>query len=433
MIERYTRPEMGRLWSDEARWERSLLVEVAALEAWEELGGIPAGTAAAVRERARVDVVRIAEIEAVVDHDVAAFVQQISETCGDAGRWVHFGLTSNDVNDTAQGMALRDACEIIERDLRELMAAAKARALEHRATMCMGRSHGVHAEPTTFGAKLAGHAFEFARHFNRLREVRDRVAVGTISGPVGSYASVPPEVEAWVMRRLHLHAEPAPSQITSRDRHAEYLALLALVGTSCERLAVEIRHLARTEVREAEEPFEEGAQKGSSAMPHKRNPKRCERISGLARLVRGYAHAGWENVPTWHERDISQSSAERVALADASIVCDFMLAELADIVARLRVYPERMRRNMQASYGLCFSQPVLLALVHAGMTRDDAYRIVQEASMRAWDEERPFLEVLKEDGRATDVLGVAELDAVFDEGRFTANIGVVFDRLDDEV
>jgi adenylosuccinate lyase len=254
--------------------------------------------------------------------------------------------------------------------------------------------------------------------------------VGKLAGPVGSYASVPPSVEEDVLSRLGLRAEEAPTQIVARDRHAEYLAVLAGIGSSCERLAVEIRHLARTEVREAEEPFEEGAQKGSSSMPHKRNPWRCERISGLSRLLRGYAHVGWENVATWHERDMSQSSTERVALPDASIVCDFALADLTDIVSRMPVYAERMRVNMELSRGLSFSQHVLLALVEAGLSRDDAYRIVQSAAMRAWEQERPFLELLKEDDRATDALGPAGLDAVFDEERFVGNLGAVFDRLE---
>ncbi len=426
MIPRYTRPEMGRLWSDEARYQRWLDVEIAALDAWEQVGRVPAGTGAAVRDRARIDSARIAEIEAEVNHDVVAFVSQVAETCGDAGRFVHYGLTSYDVVDTAQGLALKQACDLLETGLEELVRAVKARALEHRDTICMGRTHGIHAEPTTFGAKLAGYAFEFHRHLERLREVRAQVAAGKLAGPVGSYASVPPEVEAAVLGPLGLAPEPAPTQIVARDRHAAYLACLAGIGSSIERLAVEIRHLARTEVREAEEPFAEGAQKGSSSMPHKRNPWRCERLSGLARLLRGYAHVGWENLPSWHERDMSQSSTERVALADASIVCDFALAEVAEIVAGMRVYPERMRANMERSFGLYFSQHVLLALVDAGLDRDDAYRIVQSAAMTSWEDERPYLEVLKEDDRTA----VVDLDAVFDEGRFVRNLGVVFERLE---
>lgn len=433
MIPRYTRPEMGRLWADDARLERWLAVELAALEAWEIEGSVPAGTAAACRERARIDPARIAEIEAEVHHDVVAFVSQVAETCGEAGRWIHYGLTSYDVVDTALGLALRESCDLLDRGLRELIRTLRERSFEHRDTLCMGRTHGIHAEPTTFGAKLASFAFELARHRERLTAVRHRVATGKLAGPVGTYASVPHEVEADVLGELGLGAEPAPSQIVARDRHADYLALLALLGSSIERLAVEIRHLARTEVREVEEPFEregDAGQKGSSSMPHKRNPWRCERLSGLARLLRGYAHAGWENIPTWHERDMSQSSTERVTLTDASTVADFALAEVTDIVARMRVDPSRMRANMGASRGLVFSQHVLLALVEAGASRDEAYRLVQSAAMRAWDEERPYLEALKEEPRVVEMLPGPRLEELFDEGRFLRHVGIVFQRLE---
>jgi adenylosuccinate lyase len=430
MIPRYTRPEMGRLWSDESRYERWLAVELAALEAWERVGRIPKGTAAACTGRARVDIERIDAIEKEVNHDVAAFVSQIQETCGEEGRYIHFGLTSYDVVDTAQGIVLREACDLLDTALHVLTGILKLQALQFRDTICMGRTHGIHAEPTTFGAKLAGYAFEFARHTERMHTVHREVAVGKLAGPVGSYATVPPSVEADVLGTLGLAPEPAPTQIVARDRHADYLSTLALIGSSIERLATELRHLARTEVREVEEPFDQGAQKGSSSMPHKRNPWRCERLCGLARLLRGYAQAGLENITTWHERDMSQSSVERVALADASIVCDFALAEITDIVQRLVVYPVRMRRNMDASRGLYFSQHVLLALIDAGLSRDDAYKIVQDDAMRAWDEERSYLEVLKEDPRATETLGPDKLDAIFDEQRFIANLGVVFERLE---
>jgi len=427
MIPRYTRPEMGRIWSDQTRFERWLAVELAALDAWEAEGAVPPGTAAACRRDARVDAARIAELDAQVSHETAAFVSQVQETCGVHGRYIHYGLTSYDVVDTAQGIAMRDALSLIGGDLHALIAMLKRRALEHRDTICMGRSHGIHAEPTTFGAKLAGYAFEFARHNTRLHAAQQRVAVGTLSGPVGNYASVPPAVEQRVLDALGLQPEPAPTQIVNRDRHAEYLVVLAEIGSSIERLATEIRHLARTEVREVEEPFEQGAQKGSSSMPHKRNPWRCERLSGLARLLRGYAQAGLESVVTWHERDIAQSSVERVALPDASCLADFALAEIAEIIDGLAVYPDRMRANIDASHGLVFSQHVLLGLIDAGMSRDKAYRIVQDAAMRAWDEDRPFIELLKEDARVTESV---DLDAVFDERRFLANLGVVFDRLE---
>ncbi|MEX2395061.1 MAG: adenylosuccinate lyase [Actinomycetota bacterium] len=428
MIPRYTREEMGRLWSDQARFERWLAVELAALDAWEALGRIPAGTATACRRHAKVDAKRIAELDAQVSHETAAFVSQVQETCGEEGRYIHYGLTSYDVVDTAQGIAMRDALLIIDNQLHELIRVLKRQAVAHRDTICMGRSHGIHGEPTTFGAKLAGYVFEFVRHNARLHAVQGRVAVGTISGPMGSYASVPPEVEAKVMEALQLSPEPAPTQITARDRHAEYTSLLALMGASIERLAIEIRHLARTEVREVEEPFEQGAQKGSSSMPHKRNPWRSERLSGLARLLRGYAQAGLESVQTWHERDIAQSSVERVALVDASIVCDFAFAEISEIVDGLIVYPERMRKNLDLSHGLVFSQPLLLALIDAGMSRDEAYRIVQAAAMKSWDEDRPYIEVLKESSRVTETVN---LDEIFDERRFLEHIGVIFDRLDE--
>ncbi len=430
MIPRYTRPEMGRLWSDDARYQRWLDVELAALDAWEREGRIPAGTADACRATARVDAARIAELDAQVSHETAAFVSQVQETCGDEGRFIHYGLTSYDVVDTAQGIAMRDACDVLDGGLHPLVAVIKRKALDHRDTICMGRSHGIHAEPTTFGAKLAGYAFEFSRHTERLHFVRRQVAVGTLSGPVGSYASVPPSVEAHVLAAVGLAPEPAPTQITNRDRHAEYLNLLALIGASIERLSTEIRHLARTEVREAEEPFEQGAQKGSSSMPHKRNPWRSERLAGLARLLRGYAQAGLESVMTWHERDIAQSSVERVALVDASCVCDFAIAEITEIIDGLVVYPERMRSNMDASHGLVFSQHVLLALIDAGLSRDDAYRIVQGAAMQAWEEDRSYLEILKEDRVASEALPGPKLDEIFDERRFLANIGVVFERLE---
>lgn len=427
MIPRYTRPEMGRLWSDDARFERWLEVELAALEAWEAAGSVPAGTAAACRATARTDAARIAELDAQVSHETAAFVSQVQETCGPEGRYIHYGLTSYDVVDTAQGMAMRDALQLIDEQLHRLIAALKARALEHRDTICIGRSHGIHAEPTTFGAKLAGYVWEFVRHNARLHAVQHRVAAGTISGPVGTYASVPAVVEEQTLAALGLTCEPAPTQIVNRDRHAEYVSFLAQLGASIERLAIEIRHLARTEVREAEEPFEQGAQKGSSSMPHKRNPWRSERLSGLARLLRGYAQSALESVQTWHERDIAQSSVERVALADASIVADFALAEITEIVEGLVVYPKRMRANLDLSHGLYFSQPLLLALIDAGMARDEAYRIVQGAAMRAWDEARPYIELLKQDGRVTDLV---DLDELFDEQRFVAHLGVVFERLE---
>jgi adenylosuccinate lyase len=419
MIDRYTRPEMGALWTDEARMDAWRRVEVAACEAMQgptevELDAIRAATftVAAVQER-----------EATTDHDVAAFVDVLSESAGDAGRWIHFGLTSSDVLDTATGLQLRAAGEIVLAGARELMAALADRAREHVDTVCVGRTHGVHAEPTTFGIKLAGFAMEAQRNVERLRRAFAQASVGAISGAVGTYAATSPDFEARVLAGLGLEREPVSTQVVARDRHAELLQAIALAGAGLERFATEIRHLQRTEVREVEEPFRAG-QKGSSAMPHKRNPITTERITGLARVLRGNASAAVENVALWHERDISHSGAERVILPDSTILLDYLQHLAVRVVRGMVVHLGRMRSNLDVTCGALFSQRVLLALVSGGMTRDDAYRVVQELAQRAWDE-RVALRGLLE-GRPE--LGL-DLEAIFDLGHYTRYAGEVVGRL----
>ncbi|MGH2734359.1 MAG: adenylosuccinate lyase, partial [Actinomycetota bacterium] len=384
-----------------------------------------------IKERAAFDVDRIAEIEEVRQHDVVAFVENVRENVGEAGRHIHLGMTSSDVLDTATAAALRDAGDLLIEGVGRLTNTIKTRAFEHRSTLMAGRTHGVHAEPTTFGLKLAGWAFELARDRDRLRTARDSVAVGKLSGAVGSYSQLPPDVEAYVCDRLGLGIEPAATQVTARDRHAEFLSAVALTGASLERFAQEIRHLQRTEVREAREPFAPG-QKGSSAMPHKRNPIVCERICGLARLLRGFAMTGYENVALWHERDISHSSVERITLGDACTLLDYMLDKLRWVVGGLVVDEQRMLDNLDASYGLVHSQSVLTALLAEGaLQREEAYELVQRNAMVAWDEGRPLLELLKADPDVTAHLDPAEIDACFGPARYLEHTQVIFDRLED--
>ncbi|HEY6031488.1 MAG TPA: adenylosuccinate lyase, partial [Gaiellaceae bacterium] len=371
---------------------------------------------------------RVAEIEKTTDHDTAAFVDAVAEQLGPEGRWVHFGLTSSDVVDTALSLQLRDAGKLLLEGIERALAAVARQAEEHRTTIMIGRSHGIHAEPTTFGWKLAGWAFELDRDRTRLRAALEANRVGQLSGTVGTYAAVEPEVERIACERLGLEPDPVSTQVIARDRHAELLNALALTGTSLERFCVEIRHLARTEVREVEEPFATGM-KGSSAMPHKRNPKVAERICGLARVVRAAAVVGLENVPLWHERDISQSSAERVVIPDAFLALDYMLDRFTWIVDGLVVYPERMRRNLDASHSLFFSHRLLLALVESGLPRDEAYRLVQGHAMRAWDEERDFRELVRADAEIAARLGPAGLDDVFDLAATVRHVDTVFERL----
>ncbi len=424
MIPRYEVSEISEVWSDQARMKNWLEIELLAVEAWAELGKVPAADAATCRDRASFDVQAVLERERVTRHDVAAFVDVVAGSIGPEGRWIHFGLTSSDVLDTGFAMQLRDAADVVLSDLERLLAAVKRRALEHRDTPCIGRSHGVHAEPTSFGHKLAVFAFQLDRDRERLRRAREDVSVGALSGVVGSYASVDPRVEEFVCSKLGLRPAEASTQVIQRDRHAEFMAALAICASTLDALATEIRHLARTEVREVQEPFAEG-QKGSSAMPHKRNPVICERVSGLARVIRGHAAAAMENVTLWHERDISHSSAERLIFPDATGLLAFMLRDMTRVIDGLVVFPDRMAENVMALGGIAFSQTVLLALVDAGMARDDAYRIVQTAAAKAWDEGVSFREAL-----AADPLVTVNLDEIFDPSRFLKNLGGVFDRVE---
>src|SRR3954452_18818200 len=420
---------MSAIWSEEGKLARWFEVEVAALDAWVELGVVPAADVAALRAAARVpSAERVAEIEQTTDHDLAAFVDAVAEQVGPEGRWFHYGLTSSDVVDTALALQIRDAGELILDGIDAALATVVALAERHRSTVCIGRSHGIHAEPTTFGWKLAGWAFELDRARDRMRRALDGCRVGQFSGTVGTYAAIDPEVERIACARLGLEPEPVSTQVIARDRHAELLSTLALVATSLDRFATEIRHLARTEVREVEEPFATGM-KGSSAMPHKRNPKVAERISGLARVVRASAAVGLENVALWHERDISHSSAERIVIPDAFLAVDYMLDRFTWIVDGLVVYPERMLRNLDASHALVFSHRLLLALVESGLGRGGAYRLVQRNAMQAGDEERDFHELVAADPEVTARLGPRELDDVFDLDATLRHVDTVFDRI----
>ena len=417
---------MARIWSEESKLAAWLEVELAATDALAEVGAIPAEAAAAIRERAVAPTPeRVAELEALTDHDTAAFIDAIAEQVGDAGRYVHYGLTSSDVVDTGLSLQIRAAGALVLDGLDRAFTAVVERAEEHRTTLQIGRSHGIHAEPITFGWKLAGWAFELDRARRRLAAALELNRVGQLSGTVGTYAQLDPEVERIACERLGLEPEPVSTQVIPRDRHADLLAALALAATSLERFATEIRQLARTEIREVEEPFGRGA-KGSSAMPHKRNPKVCERICGLARIVRAASLVGMENVPLWHERDISHSSAERVVVPDAFLALDYMLDRFRWVVEGLVVYPDRMRRNLDASHGLPFSHRLLLALVDAGLARDEAYRLVQAHAMRAWEEERDFRELVESDPQIAERV---ELEAVFDLEATVRHVDTVFERL----
>ena len=420
---------MAKIWSDEGKLARWLEVELAALDGWDAIGAIPAGIAETIRAQAVVPTPeRVAEIERVTDHDTAAFVDAVSEQLGPEGRYVHYGLTSSDVVDTALSLQIRAAGELIVDGLSRALGAVARQAESHRTTICIGRSHGIHAEPTTFGWKLAGWAFELDRARTRVVRALAGTLVGQLSGTVGTYAGIDPEVERVACERLGLEPDPLSTQAIARDRHAELLNALAVAATSLERFALEIRHLARTEVREVEEPFATGM-KGSSAMPHKRNPKVAERICGLARVVRAASVVGLENVPLWHERDISHSSAERVVIPDAFLALDYMLDRFCWIVDGLVVYPERMRRNLDASHGLFFSHRLLLALVDAGLPRDEAYRLIQRHAMRAWDEERDFPALVRADPEIAERIEADALAAVFDLDSTVRHVDIVFERL----
>ena len=428
MIPRYSRPEMARIWEPETRFSIWLRIETYAAEAMAELGQIPKDAADAVKKRGGFDVARIDAIEREVKHDVIAFLTSVAEHVGPEARFLHAGLTSSDVLDTCFNVQLVEAADILTANVDQLLAALKTRAFEHKDTLTIGRSHGVHAEPTTFGLKLAVAYAEFARARERLVQAREEVATCAISGAVGTFAHVDPKVEAYVAKKLGLRVEPISTQVVPRDRHAAYFATLAVVASSVERLATEIRHLQRTEVLEAEEYFSKG-QKGSSAMPHKRNPVLAENLTGLARLVRSYAMPALEDVALWHERDISHSSVERVIGPDATIALDFALARLTVIIKDLVVYPERMRQNLDRLGGLIHSQRVLLALTEAGVPREEAYRIVQRDSMKVWEDGADFLEALLADKDVTKVLSPEQIRAQFDLAYHTKHVDTIFARV----
>jgi adenylosuccinate lyase len=427
MIPRYTRKEMGRIWEIENKYRKWLDVEIAVCEAWTELGEIPADALEVIKQKAGFDVSRIDEIEATVKHDVISFLTSVAEHVGPESRYIHKGLTSSDILDTSLALLMRDAAEIITEDIISLMDVLKKQAFTYKEVPCIGRSHGIHAEPMTFGMKFSLWYEEMKRNLERIRRARDTISVGKLSGAVGTFSNIPPELEEKVLSRLGLRPEPVATQVVQRDRHAEYLTTLSIVAASIEKIAVEIRHLQRTEVLEAEEPFSKG-QKGSSA----RNPIGSENLSGLARIVRANAVAALENIPLCHERDISHSSVERIIIPDSTILVDYMLNRLRGILEGLQVYPENMRRNMQRSYGLFNSQRVMLALTEKGITREDAYAIVQRNAMKSWKEGVDFLELLKRDRDVTDRLSADELDSIFDLSYYLRNIDYIFSRVFDE-
>ena len=428
MIGRYTSPEMGRIWSDQRKYETWLQVESAAADAMARAGIIPQDAARDIRERGRFDVARIEEIEQVTQHDVIAFTTAVAEHVGPSARWLHFGLTSSDVIDTAQALQMRDACDLLLSGLDGLMRAVRTRADEHRNTAMIGRTHGVHAEPMTFGLKLALWYAELARDVTRVRRARETVSVGKLSGAVGTFAHLPPSVEADACLTLGLEPAVVASQVIQRDRHAELLAALAITASSLEKFALEIRGLQKTEIGEVEEPFAKG-QKGSSAMPHKRNPIGCEQIVGLARLVRANAGAALENNALWHERDISHSSVERVILPDSFIVLDHMLRRLTRIVTGMVVYPDRMRENLDRSLGVVFSGTVLLELTRRGTSREQAYEWVQRNAMRSFSEQRDFKSLLLADCDITAVLPAADIERAFDLGEQLRHVADIFERV----
>jgi adenylosuccinate lyase len=428
VIERYSLPEMVAIWSPEQRFRTWLEVEILACEAWSKLGIIPEDDVARIRARASFSVARIEELERETRHDVVAFTRAVSETLGPEGKWIHYGLTSTDVVDTALGSQLRQANALLRADIAGFIAILAEQAVRYKATVMMGRTHGIHAEPTTFGLKLALWYAEMRRNQERFTRAAADIEYGKISGAVGTYANVDPFVEQYVCEQLGLAPALISTQVLQRDRHAAYIATLALIGATLDQIATEIRHLQRTEVREVEEPFYQG-QKGSSAMPHKRNPVSCEQICGLARLLRGYIVPAYEDVPLWHERDISHSSVERVILPDATLLLNYMLRRMTTIIRDLRVYPQTMRRNMDRTFGLIYSQRVLLALVDKGVAREPAYDAVQGAAMRAWEEQRPFRALLEELPLVRDHLSTPELDACFDYHEHLRHVDTIFRRL----
>lgn len=429
MIERYSRPEMRAVWTEENKFRAWLEVEILACEAWSKLGVIPAEDVRKLREKASFDIKRIYEIEEETRHDVVAFTRAVSETVeGEEKKWVHYGLTSTDVVDTALSYLLLQANAILEKDLEDFIAILADKAREHKDTVMMGRTHGVHAEPTTFGLKMALWHEEMKRNLERFRDAKKQIAVGKISGAVGTYANIDPYVEEYVCEKLGLSAAPVSTQTLQRDRHAQYMATLALIATSLDKFATEIRALQKSEMREVEEPFAKG-QKGSSAMPHKRNPIGCENISGLSRVIRGHMVSAYENVPLWHERDISHSSVERVILPDATMLLNYMLRRFMNIVKNLTVFPENMKRNMGRTFGLIYSQQVLLKLIDKGLSREKAYDTVQPRAMQAWEEQRSFREIIGEDETVKSLLTTEELDDCFDYSYHLKHVDTIFKRI----
>jgi adenylosuccinate lyase len=428
MISRYTRPEMGTIFSDENRYSIWLEIELLACDAQSKLGVIPASSLTTIRAKAKFDIHRINEIEAEVKHDVIAFLTSVGEFVGPDSRFIHLGMTSSDVVDTAMSVQMKQAGELLLKDLGLLRDILARRAREFKNTVMIGRSHGIHAEPTTFGLKLALWYDETKRNIVRLTHAVESISVGQISGAVGTFAHLDPSVEEYVCKKLELQAAPVSTQVIQRDRHAEFLTTLAVIGSSLDKFATEIRHLQRTEVLEAEEFFSKG-QKGSSAMPHKRNPITCEQISGLARVLRGNAQAALENVALWHERDISHSSVERIIVPDSCIVLDHMVTKFAGIIEKLLVYPDNMKRNMDITHGLLYSQPVLLALTKKGMKREDAYRIVQQHAMNVWHNKKSFKETLREDPEVSAVLTDADFDSAFNPEKSLMHVDYIFKRV----
>ena len=427
MIERYSRPQMKKIWSDRSKFDQWLKVEIAVCEAWAELGEIAREDIAKIK-KASYNLNRIAEFLKVTHHDMTAFLSSVAESLGTESRLIHLGLTSSDVMDTALGMQLTQAADILAEDIAELVSVLENKAIEYKYTLMMGRTHGVHAEPTTFGLKMALWTEEMKRNAQRLVEARRNISVGKVSSTVGTYATVPPQVEKIACAKLGLMPAPISNQIVQRDRHAQFVTTLAIIASSLEKFATEIRGLQRTEVREVEEPFEEG-QTGSSAMPHKRNPELCERVCGLARLIRGHALASLENIALWHERDISHSSTERIILPDSCLALDYMLSIFTSVMKGLRVFPENMRRNIELTQGLVFSQRVLLALIEKGLTREEAYKIVQGNAMEAWQGKKGFLALLRVDKRITDCLTEGELKSLFDYNYYLKHVDAIFERL----
>ncbi|WP_100489273.1 adenylosuccinate lyase [Sporolactobacillus pectinivorans] len=428
MIDRYTRPEMGAIWTEENKYKAWLEVEILACEGWSEIGEIPKEDCKKLRENATFTVERVHEIEQITRHDVVAFTRTVSESLGAEKKWVHYGLTSTDVVDTAQSYLLKQCNDLLLKDIEHFVEVIREKAKKYKNTVMMGRTHGVHAEPTTFGLVMALWHEEMKRNLARFKDAAEDIRIGKLSGAVGTYANIDPSVEKYVCEHLGLKASPISTQVLQRDRHAHYMATLALIATSIEKFAVEIRGLQRSEIREVEEGFAKG-QKGSSSMPHKRNPIGSENMCGMARVIRGYMMTAYEDVPLWHERDISHSSAERVILPDATIALDYMLHRFANILENLTVFPENMRRNMKRTFGLPFSQHVLLALIEKGLSRETAYDIVQPNAMKSWETETPFRELLEKDTRVTDNLSPTELDACFDETYHLKNVNLIFERL----